>query len=78
MSITSQPFALQVETAGDCYIVAGSLMRVDDEGFLALEDETDPVDGAERVMEFGKVREWKSEGRVCTLHGPERKAEGGA
>ena len=46
----------QVETAGDCYIVAGALMTEDEEGFLSLEEEADPVDGAERVMEFGKVR----------------------
>ena len=45
-----------METAGDCYIVAGALMRQDEEGFLALEDEGDAQQGAERVMAFAKVR----------------------
>ncbi|GAX78698.1 hypothetical protein CEUSTIGMA_g6136.t1 [Chlamydomonas eustigma] len=32
----------KVETAGDCYIVAGALMSQDDEGFLVLEQAGDP------------------------------------
>ena len=50
---------LQVETAGDCYIVAGSLMTEDREGFLALENDTmkDALEGAERVMAYATVSE---------------------
>ena len=46
----------KVETAGDCYIVAGALMAVDEEGFMSLEDNPDPQQGADRVMAFSKVR----------------------
>lgn len=49
-----------METAGDCYIVAGALMRLDEDGFQALEADADVVEGAEKVMAFAKVRldEW--------------------
>ena len=45
----------KVETAGDCYIIAGALMAVDEEGFTSLEDQPDPRQGADRVMAFSKV-----------------------
>ena len=45
-----------METAGDCYIVAGALMSVDKEGFIALDQGADPAEGAEKVMAFAKVR----------------------
>ena len=45
-----------METAGDCYIVAGALMSVDEEGFVTLEVNPDPQQGADRVMAFSKVR----------------------
>ena len=45
----------KVETAGDCYIIAGALMAVDEEGFMSLEDNPDPRQGADRVMAFSKV-----------------------
>lgn len=45
----------KVETAGDCYIVAGALMSVDEDGFMALEMDPDARRGAESVMEFSKV-----------------------
>ena len=44
-----------METAGDCYIVAGALMSVDEDGFLALEEQPDARMGAEQVMAFSKV-----------------------
>ena len=47
--------SIQVETAGDCYIVAGALMRQDEEGFLALEESANAHDGAFKVMAFAKV-----------------------
>ncbi|KAG1653710.1 hypothetical protein FOA52_004270 [Chlamydomonas sp. UWO 241] len=45
----------KVETAGDCYIVAGALMCQDKEGFLSLEQNPDAKDGAEKVMTFAKA-----------------------
>ena len=45
----------KVETAGDCYIVAGALMAVDEEGFLSVEEHPDAGLGAEKVMAFSKV-----------------------
>lgn len=48
----------KVETAGDCYIVAGALMRVDEDGFQSIDRETDAGKGAEKVMAFAKVRRW--------------------
>ena len=44
-----------METAGDCYIVAGSLMRQDKDGFLVLNQEGDAASGAENVMRFAKA-----------------------
>ena len=44
-----------METAGDCYIVAGALMRLDEDGFQALEEGADAGEGAEKVMAFSKV-----------------------
>ena len=49
------PQVYKVETAGDCYIVAGALMAVDEEGFMSLEDNPDPRRGADRAMAFSKV-----------------------
>ena len=45
----------KVETAGDCYIVAGALMQKDEDGFLSLDNEEDAGKGAEKVMAFSKV-----------------------
>ena len=46
----------KVETAGDCYIVAGALMRKDEDGFLSIDNGTgDGGKGAEKVMAFAKV-----------------------
>ena len=57
----------KVETAGDCYIVAGGLMQKDEDGFLSLDKELDVGGkGAEKVMAFAKVRAaW----RIHTWHG---------
>ena len=48
-------FTLQVETAGDCYIVAGALMEVDEEGFMTLDAESDAFQGAQNVFNFAQV-----------------------
>ena len=45
----------QVETAGDCYIVAGALMARDKEGFMMVEENPDALAGAEKVMAFSKA-----------------------
>ena len=46
----------KVETAGDCYIVAGGLMHKDKDGFLSLDKGLDAGGkGAEKVMAFAKV-----------------------
>ena len=50
-----KPCVLQVETAGDCYIVAGALISLDEEGFMTLEVHPDARQGAERVMAFAKT-----------------------
>ena len=47
--------ASQVETAGDCYIVAGALMELDDEGFMTLDAESDAAEGAQNVLSFAQV-----------------------
>ena len=49
-----------METAGDCYIVAGALMHIDADGFQSVDRETDAGKGAEKVMAFAKVRGWGS------------------
>ena len=49
------PQVYKVETAGDCYIVAGALMKLDGEGFTTLDKLPDPKRGAESVMAFSKV-----------------------
>ena len=46
---------LQVETAGDCYIVAGALMEVDEEGFMTLDFQGDASHGARNVVNFAQV-----------------------
>ena len=43
------------------YIIAGGLMRQDEEGFFALDEEPDAQDGAEKAMAFAKV------GAVCAV-----------
>ena len=55
MSRRQFDYPFVVETAGDCYIVAGSLMRKDEDGFQALDWDTDVSRGAEKVMAFAKV-----------------------
>ena len=49
----------QVETIGDCYMVAGGLMRRGPDGVGALLEhgEQDP-DHARKVVRFAKVRRW--------------------
>jgi len=42
----------KVETAGDCYIVAGGMTHVDNEGLVTLDEEVNPCDGARRVVAF--------------------------
>ena len=45
-----------METAGDCYIVAGAQMQKDEDGFLSIDNEMDAGGkGAEKVMAFAKV-----------------------
>ena len=64
------PQVYKVETAGDCYIVAGGLMMEDEDGFVALDRESSPQEGAQRVMAFAQVcrqlcaqdRDWGPEG----------------
>ena len=46
----------KVETAGDCYIVAGALMRMDEDGFNSVDIDPDPRRGVGAVMAFSKVR----------------------
>jgi class 3 adenylate cyclase len=46
----------KVETAGDCYIVAGGLMQHEEHGFVSVGDAaTCAAQGAERVMAFAKA-----------------------
>ena len=45
----------KVDTAGDCYIVAGGLRREDIDGMLRLDTNPCPEDGARKVMEFTQV-----------------------
>ena len=45
----------KVETAGDCYIVAGALMSMDEDGFNSVNIDPDPRRGVEAVMAFSKV-----------------------
>ncbi|KAF5831690.1 nucleotide cyclase [Dunaliella salina] len=46
----------KVETAGDCYIVSGGLMRqADGFGGMEVEESHDPAESAHRVMEFAKA-----------------------
>ena len=46
----------KVETAGDCYIVAGGLMKKGSDGMFHIDSETNAAKGAENVMAFSKVR----------------------
>jgi len=48
-----------VETAGDCYIVAGALMVADDEGFMTLDFNGDASHGARNVVNFAQVGRMK-------------------
>ncbi|GAX84156.1 hypothetical protein CEUSTIGMA_g11579.t1 [Chlamydomonas eustigma] len=45
----------KVETAGDCYIVAGGLMAMDDDGFMHIDHHPNAQQGAEKVMAFAKA-----------------------
>lgn len=52
----NKPHSLQVETIGDCYMVAGGLVKKDADGFKAvMSNGVDPLH-AVRVMDFAKVR----------------------
>eukprot|EP00798_Chlamydomonas_sp_ICE-L_P005955 gene5955-33531_t len=42
----------KVDTAGDCYIVAGGLMNEDSDGLLALDPDPEPNVGARKVLAF--------------------------
>ena len=44
-----------METAGDCYIVAGALMRRDEHGFTSLDEDPDAVEGASNVLDFAQA-----------------------
>ncbi len=46
--------AMKVETAGDCYIVAGGIMGTDGEGFTQVQDGHDAAECAARVMAFAR------------------------
>eukprot|EP00967_Tisochrysis_lutea_P112771 scaffold178437_cov15-Tisochrysis_lutea.AAC.1 len=49
-------FLGRVETAGDCYIVSGGIMKQAVEGFgQSVEESHDPEESARRVMEFAKA-----------------------
>lgn len=43
---------MQVGTAGDCYIVAGGLVRRDDAGFMRVDTNAEPVESALSVFRF--------------------------
>eukprot|EP00983_Pelagomonas_calceolata_P132466 1161868-Pelagomonas_calceolata.AAC.14 len=46
----------QVETAGDCYIVSGGIMKQAADGFnQVLEERHDPAESAHRVLGFAKA-----------------------
>jgi len=45
-----------VETAGDCYIAAGGLTIIDEDGFISIDPEPKPDQSAQRVLAFAKVR----------------------
>jgi DNA replicative helicase MCM subunit Mcm2 (Cdc46/Mcm family) len=40
---------------GDCYIAAGGLTLVDDDGFMCIDPFPDPEEAARRVLSFAKV-----------------------
>jgi hypothetical protein len=46
---------MQVETAGDAYIVSGGVLTKDEEGFSCLDDQHDRYESAQRVMAFAKA-----------------------
>jgi len=45
----------QVETAGDCYIAAGGLTLIDEDGFICIDPCPNPKEAAEKVLSFAKV-----------------------
>ncbi|KAG1664452.1 hypothetical protein FOA52_006298 [Chlamydomonas sp. UWO 241] len=45
----------KVETAGDCYIVAGAMMQATPEGGAALDEQADPAQGVRAVMGFARA-----------------------
>ena len=45
----------KVETAGDCYIVAGALMALDEEGFITLDQQANGQQGAHSVVAYAQV-----------------------
>ncbi|KAG1654314.1 hypothetical protein FOA52_008870 [Chlamydomonas sp. UWO 241] len=54
-SLCDQYNVYKVETAGDCYIVAGSLMCRDESGCLAIDPRPDARAGAGAVLAFAKA-----------------------
>uniref|UniRef100_A0A7S3VPL3 Guanylate cyclase domain-containing protein n=2 Tax=Dunaliella tertiolecta TaxID=3047 RepID=A0A7S3VPL3_DUNTE len=45
----------KVETAGDCYIAAGGLTLIDEDGFTCIDPTPDPQEAAQRVLSFAKA-----------------------
>lgn len=60
------PLTLQVETAGDCYIVAGGLVDEDEEGFKTLMNKTSQRRAARRVFNF--ARDMLRAARTVSVH----------
>mgnify|MGYP006296326615 CR=1 FL=1 len=73
-SILICPHPLQLETAGDCYLVSGGIMKSPQpsaNGFSTIVEEheaEDPAESAKRVMEFAfRALETASTVRICVL-----------
>ena len=49
------PRTVQLDTAGDAYIACAALMTVDREGFITLDDDSDPREGAASLVEYAQV-----------------------
>ena len=61
----------KVETAGDCYSVAGALMKAGEDGATSFDSDATPQDGAKRVLQFAKVlHSSRSCGRPTPAYSP--------
>jgi hypothetical protein len=49
----------RVETAGDAYLAAGGLMTTDEDGFIRVDTQPDPVQGAMRILQVGSLSCWQ-------------------